>query len=223
MLKSYGATVSDVPVPEPGTAPEYTEAINQAGLQNGDAVDLALTSIGQATAYDALQSLGLQHVDVLSAELALLPPMPGHLKSLGLQDTVFPNDWYMSDQGYSAAMPTANSDGANVFVAMMQKYAPTAPSIYGYAPTAFEETLEMSKFLIEAGGPAATSAGIAAKIKSFTGPAVMAAGPVQCGAIKAEPNQCVFDLGYEQRVNGQWVSVADGLNGKAINTLTASQ
>ncbi len=220
VLKQFGATVTDVAVPEPGTAPEYTEAISQAGLQNGDGLDLALTSIGQSTAYDALQSLGLTGVDVLSSELALLPPMPGHLKSLGLSDTVFPNKWYMSDQGYSSAMPVANSDGANVFVAMMAQYAPNAPSIYGYAPTAFEELLEMAKFITEDGGPSATSAGIAAKIKAFTGPAVMAAGPAKCGAETSEPNLCVFDLGWEQRVNGTWVSVADGINGKAIDTLT---
>jgi hypothetical protein len=213
----YGADAGEQPLQG---EPEQVVG-NPGGVKSGDAVFLALTAIGQSTVYDALQSLGLSsNVAVLSGELALLQPMPGHLKSLGLKDTVFPNGWYMLDQGYSAAMPVPNSDGANVYVAMMNHYAPNAPSLYGYAPTAFEETMEMAKFLIQAGGPVATSATIAQHIKAFTGPAVMAAGPIHCGAIAQEPNLCQFDLGYEQRVNGRWISISDGINGKAINTLS---
>jgi hypothetical protein len=68
-------------------------------------------------------------------------------------------------------------------------------------------------------GQDATSAELANSIKTYTGPAPLVAGPLQGGAEKATPNLCAFTIGYEQRLNGQWVSVADGINGKAINTL----
>jgi hypothetical protein len=60
---------------------------------------------------------------------------------------------------------------------------------------------------------------LANSIKTFAGPAALVARALECGVQKAAPNLCAFDEGYEQRLNGQWVSVADGINGKAINTL----
>jgi hypothetical protein len=222
IYSQYGLDHVDVPVPEPGTAPGYVAAIQAANPKPGDIIVLSITSIGAATTYDALQTLHLTNLPVTASEGIALPPLPGHLKSLGLKDTVFPNGWYLPDNGYTAFMPVANSNGADVYVAMMNKYAPNSPSFYGQAPNAFRETLEMAKFLNEAGGPAATSDQLSQEIKTFAGPAVMAAGPIKCGANPQFPNQCQFVVGYEQRLNGKWISIDDGLNGKAINTLPGS-
>src|SRR6202012_1535016 len=108
-------------------------------------------------------------------------------KDVGAKDTVYPENWYLEDQGYTALMPAPNSNGTDVYVSMMKQYSPSTP-IIGYAPTAFQSTLEMVKFITEAGGVNATSDQIAQQIKSFTGPAVMVAGPVKCGADADTPN-----------------------------------
>lgn len=218
--KALGMETVDVPVTEPGTAPAYVAAIRAANLKPGDVLDLSLTSSGGATVYDALRTLNLTDIPVLAGnELAGAPPMPGHLKDLGLEDTVFPDGWYMEDPGYTAYMPVPNSNGADVYVSMMKRYASDAPSLYGYATVAFRETMEMAKFLIETGGPDSTSEKLSQAIKTFKGPSVMAAGELRCGALSGSPNLCQFAVGYEQRKDGRWVSVADGLNGKAIETL----
>ena len=52
-------------------------------------------------------------------------------------------------------------------------------------------------------------------MSSFTGPMMLQAGPLQCGlglfkAARADT------IGVEQYTGGQWISVADVLNGKAI-------
>jgi branched-chain amino acid transport system substrate-binding protein len=222
-VKALGGTFADVPVSEPGTAPEYTEAIRAANPQSGDLIVDGTTVIGAVTIYDALQELDIPDLPVVGSEFDALPPMPGHLKEVGASDTVYPDGWYMTDNSYTPYMPEPNSNGADVFVAMMHKYAPNAPSIYGYAPIAFAELMEMTKFITEAGGPNATSQQIAQKIKSFTGPAVMSSPTVKCGAYKQAPNMCAFSIGVELRENGKWVSINDGLNGKPINVLSQLQ
>lgn len=219
LINAKGIKTVDVPVPEPGTAPQYTAAIRAADPQPGDAILLSLTSIGAVTTYDALQSLGLSNIPVLASEAQALPPMPGHLKDLGLSDTAFPDGWYMSDGGYTAFMPTDNSNGENVFVSMMHEYSPQT-ALYGYASYAFEETMDTAKFLIEAGGTSATSAKLGTLMKSYKGPAITTAGPLRCGAEPKLPNLCEFDAGWEQRKDGKWVSILDGLNGKPVDTLT---
>jgi branched-chain amino acid transport system substrate-binding protein len=218
-LKAAGAQAVDIPVPEPGTAPQYTAAIRAANLQNGDGVQLSLTSIGCATTYDALKSLPVK-VSVVASESCGGQPMPGHLKDLGLKDTAFPDDWYMATNGYTSYMPSASSNGADVFVTTITQYANSANNLHGFAPLAFSGLMELARFITEAGGPDATSAQISAKAKSFTGPAVLAAGPVKCGALSSAPNLCVFAEGFDQYKAGQFVSVADGLNGKFIDTLS---
>jgi branched-chain amino acid transport system substrate-binding protein len=219
-LKAAGAKAIDIPVPEPGTAPQYTAAIRAANLRSGDGVQLSLTSIGCATSYDALKSLPVK-VSVVAAEICGSEPMPGHLKDLGLKNAAFPDGWYMTTNGYTPYMPQPDSNGADVFVTMIQQYANSTNNLHGFAPTAFAGLMDLTKFITEAGGPDATSAQISAKAKSFAGPAALAAGDVKCGAMAAAPNLCVFGQGFEQYKNGQWVSVADGINGKFINALSA--
>jgi branched-chain amino acid transport system substrate-binding protein len=221
--RAAGVQVIDVPVPEPGTAPTYTAAVRSANPHAGDVIQVSLTSVGGVSVYDALKALNISAstIPVLGSANQALEPMPGHLKQVGAKDTLYPDGWYFTDNGYTEFMPVANSNGNDVYVAMMSHYAPAGANIHGFAPYAFQEILSMVRFYNE-DGPDATSAQLANSIKTFTGPAALVAGPLQCGVQKASPNLCAFTIGFEQRMNGQWISVADGLNGKAINTLAGS-
>ena len=219
-VESKGVKTADIPVPEPGTAPQYASAIRAANLKTGDVVNLSLTSIGCATSYDALRNLQTK-VPVLASEGCLLEPVPGHLKDAGAKDTLFPDGWYMANQGYSAADPGPDTNGADVYASMIKQYAPNAPSSYGYAPSAFANTMAMVKHIAAAGGADATSAQISAQIKAFKGPAIMGAGDLQCGALPAAPNLCNFTIGYLLRKDGGWEKVAAG--DQSFNTLATLQ
>ena len=222
VAKASNLDTVQVPVPEPGTDPQYTAAISAVNPKPGDVILMYITAIGGVSVYDALQSLHLTNLPVIGGELMLLPPMPGHLKDLGLKDAVYPNNWYFPVNGYSELIPTPNSNGADVYVAMMHQFAPKA-NIHGAATTAFGDTMAIAKLLTEAGGPAASSGQVGQEMKDFTGTAPLNAAPEGCGALKSEPNACYFTFGLEQRLNGQWVSVADGYNGKAVNLLPLLQ
>jgi ABC-type branched-subunit amino acid transport system substrate-binding protein len=208
-VQAAGLQAADIPVPEPGTAPQYASAIRAANLKADDVVSLSLTSIGCATSYDALRNLRAD-VRVMASDGCLLEPVPGHLKNAGAKDTLYPDGWYMSNQGYSAADPGPDTNGADVYASMMKKYGQGAPSTYGYAPSAFSNTMAMVKHIAAAGGPDATSEKISAQIKGFKGPAIMGAGDLQCGVLTAAPNLCNFTIGYLQRKDGAWVNVAAG-------------
>jgi branched-chain amino acid transport system substrate-binding protein len=219
-VQAAGAQTADIPVPEPGTAPQYASAIRAANLKDDDVVNLSLTSIGCATSFDALRNLRAK-VRVLASEGCLLEPVPGHLKNAGEKDTLFPDGWYMSNQGYSAAAPGPDTNGADVYASMMKKYAPGASSTYGYAPSAFANTMALVKHIAAAGGTDATSEQIAAQIRAYKGPAIMSAGALQCGALPAAPNLCNFTIGYLQRKDGAWLQTAAGA--QSFNTLSTLQ
>jgi branched-chain amino acid transport system substrate-binding protein len=218
VAKKAGIETVQVPVPEPGTAPQYTSAIAATSPTPNDLIIMYCTAICGVAAYDAIHSLHLTNVPVMGNTLMLLPPMPGHLKEVGATDQVYPDKWFYTDYGYTELRPEANSNGADAYVSLMKQYAPTA-NIHGAGPQAFGVTMTIAKILIEAGGVAATPDLIAQKLKTFTGPEPLVAGSLSCGAIKSEPNACSFDYGVMQRSNGQWVSIADGYNGKPINVL----
>lgn len=220
--KLAGLSTVQVPVPEPGTDPQYTAAISAVNPKPGDVILLYITAIGGASVYDALNSLGLSSIPVIGSGLMLLPPMPGHLQALGLKDTVYPNGWYYPDGGYSELKPTSNSNGANVYDAAMQQFAPSA-NTHGAAPVAWGDTLMLAKLLIEGGGSTATPSKLSQEMKSYTGVAPLDASNISCGALSSSPNTCYFGAGVMQRLNGQWLSIADGYNGKTINLLPALQ
>jgi branched-chain amino acid transport system substrate-binding protein len=218
-LKKAGIEAVDVPVAEPGTAPAYAAALRAANIRKGDVIELHITSIGAVSVYDALKTLNIPDIPVIGSELHALEPVPGHLKDLGAKDTVYPDGWYTSNAGYMALYPQPNTNGTDVYTAMMAKYAPVGASNFGYAPPAFQMIMSMARFYNE-DGPEATADQVATSVRTWQGPAPLTAGPLRCGALQQAPNLCMFTIGHSQRKDGKWVSALDGLDGQVIDTLT---
>lgn len=202
----------EVPVPEPGTAPEYAAAVSNAGLTDKDGLLPNLTSVGCANVYDALRSQNLKPV-VVAPDACGVAPMADRLKAAGQKVTDFPDGWYMIHWGFNAFQPEeGNSGGFDVLKAVLKQYSPKTV-LNGYSPSAFINTLAAARFVQEAGVDASADE-IAAKVKAFEGPAALSPGVVKCGALEAAPNACVGSLGLSQFKDEKWVSVADGINGK---------
>ena len=88
----------------------------------------------------------------------------------------------------------------------------------GFAGPQFGNVLTLAKFLNAIGPDSVTGDAIKAQVDAFTGPMMMTAGPMTCGEVSPIfPSLCGAEMGIQQYVGGEWVSVADALNGKPIN------
>jgi branched-chain amino acid transport system substrate-binding protein len=220
-LKQYGIKGTDVPVSEPGTAPEYAAAIKAAGVKDGEGLFPVLTSIGCSTVYDTLRTQNLKPV-VLTNPGCITAPMPEHLAAAHEDSTEAPDGWYLVHWGFTPFQPEPNTNGMDAFVAALKNYAGTDAEIGGWAPSSFVNVLNAVRFTQEAGATTAKADAIAAKVKAFKGPAALVPGSISCGAISQAPNACSFTEGLSQMKAGKWESVYDGINGKFVDFLKLS-
>jgi branched-chain amino acid transport system substrate-binding protein len=216
-LDALGIKWVDVPVPEPGTAPEYAAAVRNAGVSDDDALLPVMTSIGCANVVDALKAQNLKPT-VLASEGCSTAPMPERLKAAGQKNTDFPEGWHLMHWGYSAFEPTpGKSGGFDVLDAVLNQYSPKTTS-HGYSQSSFLNMLAAARFTQEAGVDGTVDA-IAAKVMAFEGPAALTPGAVKCGAIPEMPNACVAATGLSQFKDEKWVAIADGNTGEVVDQI----
>ncbi len=55
-----------------------------------------------------------------------------------------------------------------------------------------------------------------AALRGFTGPMMGQVGPIECG-LPPFVASCGHQMGIQQYVDGEWESIADGLNGQPID------
>lgn len=215
-LAKYGITdVKTVPVPDTATAPDLAAAIQAAGGDKADLFIPLLTVQGCAATYDALQSLGVKP-KVLTTGLCYGTPMTKHLQDLGLSDPV-PDGWYYADLGYSYFIPDDES-GMSTYLAKIKQYGPKDAEYTGYAGPLFANLLTAVKLINGIGADTLTADGIRTAAKNFTGPMMLVAGPMKCGADPLFKTVCGTQMGVQQYAGGKWTSIANALNGKAIDT-----
>ncbi len=217
-LKTYGITdvtlqkISDAP-----TAPDVQNALNAADAAGADVVMPIVTVQGCIATYDALKSLGIK-TPVVTTGLCFGTPMTKHLADLGSTDTV-PNGWYFGDYGYSYFVPDKAS-GMTTYLAKIQQYAPKNVEYTGFAGPTFANLMTAVKFYNELGPDASTTA-LLSTIKSFKGPMMIVAGPMDCGFSTLFTSLCGTEMGIMQYKNGKWLTIASGLNGKPIDPYTS--
>jgi hypothetical protein len=109
----------------------------------------------------------------------------------------------------------------------VQQYGVPAPGAAnleytGFAGPSFANMMTLTKFLNQLGPDALDYAGIDGKIRGFKGPMMIQAGPLDCGkqVILGLPifiSVCGSQMGIQQYKDGEWLSIADALNGKPID------
>lgn len=213
-LKSYGITdvtlqkISDAP-----TAPDVQNALTASGAGTADVVIPIVTVQGCIATYDALKSLGIK-TPVVTTGLCFGTPMTKHLADLGSKDVV-PNGWYFGDYGYSYFVPEAES-GMTTYLAKIQQYGPSDVEYTGFAGPTFATLMTATKFYNQL-GPDASTAALLTSIKSFKGPMMIVAGPMNCGFSTLFKSLCGTQMGIMLYKNGEWTAVASGVNGKPID------
>ena len=213
-LKSYGITdvtlqkISDAP-----TAPDVQNALTAAGADSADLVIPIVTVQGCIATYDALKSLGIK-TPVVTTGLCFGTPMTKHLADLGSTDTV-PDGWYFGDYGYSYFVPE-DASGMTTYLDKIQQYGPPNVEYTGFAGPAFANLMTAAKFYNQL-GPDASTATLLSTIKTFKGPMMIVAGPMNCGFSTLFVSLCGTQMGIMLYKDGKWSAIASGVNNKPID------
>jgi len=218
--------VKAVFVANEASGPDVTSAMSAVGADKADVFLSILTLQSCISMYDAIKGLGVNPT-VVTTGLCFGTPMTDHLKDAG--DTgAYPDGWYFGGYGYSYFLPSTTpgmaESGMNTYLAKVHQYGKPAPGAKtleysGFAGPMFGNVLSGIKFINALGVAGATVPALAAKIKSFTGPAMLQVGALKCG-VPPFVAVCGQEMGIQQYKDGAWASIADGHNGKPISTST---
>ncbi|HEV7525890.1 MAG TPA: ABC transporter substrate-binding protein [Acidimicrobiia bacterium] len=220
-------TVKDVYVANEASGPDVTSAMSAVGADKADVFLSILTLQSCISMYDAIKGLGVTP-NVVTTGLCFGTPMTDHLKDAG--DTgAYPDGWYFGGYGYSYFLPSTTpgmaESGMNTYLAKVHQYGKPAPGAKsleysGFAGPMFGNVLSAIKFINEIGIGAATVPALDAKIRGFKGPAPLQVGALKCN-VPPYVAVCGVQMGIQQYKGGKWISIADGHNGKPIDTSTA--
>jgi branched-chain amino acid transport system substrate-binding protein len=215
--------VKTVFVPDQATAPQVASAMQAAGADKADAFVSIFTLQTCINMYDAIKSLGVQPRAVVTTGLCFGTPMTQHLQDVG-DSGAYPDGWYFGGYGYSYFLPASTpgmaESGMNTYLAKVHQYGKPAPGAKtleysGFAGPMFGNVLTAVKFINELGASKATVAALDGKIRGFKGPMMLQVGALKCN-VPPYVSVCGVEMGIQQYKDGNWVSIADGHNGKPI-------
>ena len=216
-MDAAGIATSIVAVAETATAPDIASAMEAAGAGEADVFILLTTIQGCINAYDSVQSLGIDPV-VVTTGLCYGTPMIQHMEDIGAEGD-FPDGWYYGGYGYNYFEPDLES-GLATYVAKVFEYGEPAAGASeieytGFAGPTFYNVMTAVKLLNGLGDDLSFEA-VDAALRGFTGPMMGQVGPIECG-LPPFVASCGHQMGIQQYVDGEWESIADGLNGQPID------
>jgi branched-chain amino acid transport system substrate-binding protein len=223
VMEKNGISTTYVGIDDTATAAQVQAAMEAVGADSAD-VFVPLVTIQQCiNVYDSIKALGIDP-EVVTTGLCFGTPMTDHLVEAGEAGPV-PSGWYFGGYGYSYFEPDLDS-GMATYVEKVQEYGKPAPGATtleytGFAGPTFANILTLAKFLNDNGGDT-SFASLDSAFRGFKGPMMLQVGPLDCGAqiILGLPifvTVCASQMGVQQFLDGEWISIADGLNGEPID------
>ena len=145
--------------------------------------------------------------------------MAQHLEDLG-EEGDYPDGWYFGDYGYSYFNPDYES-GMLTYVTKVQEYGEPITGASeieytGFAGPMFANVLTAVKFFNSVGVDNLDYETLNEQIRTFTGPMMLQVGPIECG-LPPFVASCGHQMGIQQYIDGEWVSIRNGLNGDPID------
>jgi branched-chain amino acid transport system substrate-binding protein len=229
MQPIFSAAKTDVKtvfVPDQANGAQVQSAMQAAGAGDADAFVSILTLQTCISMYDAIKTLAIKP-KVVTTGLCFGTPMTDHLKQAGDSGT-YPDGWYFGDYGYlyffPSTTPGMQDSGMNTYLAKVHQYGKPAPGAKtieysGFAGPMFANVLTAVKFVNEIGAANLTVQALDTKVRGFTGPMMLQVGPLKC-SVPPYVSVCGHQIGIDQYKGGKWTSIADGHNGKPIDTLS---
>jgi branched-chain amino acid transport system substrate-binding protein len=222
ILEANGIAVTGVPIPDTAGPQDFAPAIQAAGAQDAGVFIPLVTVQGCIGTYDALKQLGIT-TPVVTTGLCFGTPMTEHLAQTGEGGDV-PDGWYFGGYGYSYFIP-GNPELDN-YVSVIQDYAEAQGieniEYTGFAGPTYGNALTLVKFMNEIGPDNVTPDAMRQASLSFPGPMWGVVGPMACGKNPLFPSLCGVQMGIQQYKDSEWVSIADGYNGKPIDASAAA-
>lgn len=219
VLGGAGIGVTPVFVPTTATAPEIEAALTAVDGANAEVLVIGLFGPGCVSAYDALNSLGIDATDdagptVLTTGACWDRAVTQYLETVGDSNQV-PNGWYYSWFGYNPFMEN-NEVGLVTYMNRMEEVGQADIAIDTGAPQAFASMVTLAKHMNALDGDYSLEA-IDNAIRSFEGPAMIYAGPQRCGASPVFLGVCSSRVGVHRYLNGEWQPIAEGDNAVDIS------
>jgi branched-chain amino acid transport system substrate-binding protein len=226
VMDAAGIPTTVVAVEPTATAADVQSALTAVGADQADVLVPIVTIQQCINVYDSLVALDIDPI-VVSTGLCFGTPLTEHLAAAGETGTV-PDGWYFGDYGYSPFMEDLEN-GTNTQRAKLQEYGVPTPGATalewtGFAGPSFANALTLAKIVNELGVDQITDvAAVDAAIRGFTGPMLHQAGPLSCGnqvigGIPIFVALCASQMGVHQYLDGEWIEIAGGLKGNAIDT-----
>jgi hypothetical protein len=103
-----------------------------------------------------------------------------------------------------------------MYLAKIQQYGPRNVEYTGFAGPTFANLMTATKFYNQLGPDASTTA-LLSSIKSFKGPMMIVAGPMNCGFSPLFQSLCGTEMGIMLYKDGKWTAIASGVNNKPID------
>lgn len=153
---------------------------------------------------------------VVAPSLCQARAMGDHLVASGSIGPV-PDGWYFVGAGYNVFAPDLES-GMQTYVRTLGEHAAAtgrAVDPTGFAGPVFANVLTAAK-LVNAVGPDAGGPALDGAARAFPGPMMLQAGELACGVVPY-PAICGHFAGVQRYAGGEWVAIADGTNGRAID------
>jgi len=216
ILESLGVEVTGVPVADTAGATEMATAIQSSGADSADVFYPLVTIQGCIGVYDALKTLEID-TTVVTTGLCFGVPMQDHLAAAGEEGNL-PDGWYFGGYGFAYEIPGNPENDAYIDAALSwaRETGVENPEYTGFGGPTFGSLITLVKFMNEG---ATDAAAIRDAAKAFVGPMWAGVGDFKCGGNPTFPSLCGFSIGIQQQQGTEYVSIADGYNGKAINPI----
>ena len=224
VMDKAGIAYTFVGIDNTASASDVQAALKAVGADKADVLVPIITIQQCINVFDAMKALAITPI-VVTTGLCFGTPMTDHLKTIAGETGPVPNGWYFGGYGYSYFQPDLDS-GMKTYIAKVQQYGKPAPNATtleytGFAGPEFSNLMTFDKF-VNASKGTVDFATLDAAIRGFKGPMMLQAGPLNCGkqVILGLPifvSVCASQMGIQQFKDGAWASIADGLNGKAID------
>lgn len=233
VLTEAGVATTYVGIGFGASAPDVSAALEASGTATPDVI-VALLTVDQCIAVRDAITAAATDPAVITTGLCATAPMAEHLADVGETGPV-PNGWYVGGYGYNVFEPDVDS-GMLTYVTALQAFGTPVPGDervdpVGLTGPAFAAVLTLARFINDIAGEQRSDgvstvviepAAVDAELRSFTGPMMMQAGPLACGrqvllglSIFVAP--CASQVGVQRYVDGEWISVRDGLDGDPID------
>ena len=210
VLEDAGIELAPVFVPPTATAPEIESALRSIDPGPDDAILLGLFQQGCIAAYDALANLGIDATTqtVATTYACWGPRMQEHVANTG-EPGLLPDGWYFANPlGYKLFGSDLESGLDTYTLAVEAAGAQEKMSVPGLAES-FAALMSMTRHLDAVDGDY-SFATLDAEIRGFTGPAMLQAGPIACGAPPLFTGVCSTRVSIHRYVDGDWEDVRTG-------------